>query len=273
MFFLKPFDHLVHMMGSINVAPKLNFGDPIAQNRNIGSIPFKRGPKIDFISLAVCVLLWFFGMAAKMISRWREVEEIAAKAEAEKVKAELGFLKAQINPHFLFNSLNNIYSMAISNSPATADSIMKLSKIMRYITDEMNADKVPLQSEIDCISDYIELQRLRLSKKVILDFSTTGDIASKYIAPLILIPFVENVFKFGISNHEPCNITIKIAAVQSGIEFYCQNKIFPLATNLESTGIGINNTRKRIDLVYNGKSKLDISNQNGFFTVELSIQD
>lgn len=272
-YFLKPFDNLVHNMASLRAVPTLSFGDPIAQNSNIGSAPLSRKNNIDIVSLVVCILIWLMGMATQIIGRWRIVEEKAAKAESEKVKAELAFLKAQINPHFLFNSLNNIYSLAVSNNPATADSIMKLSKIMRYITDEMDSDSVPLQSEIDCISDYIELQRLRLSKKVDLNFSATGDISSKNIAPLILIPFVENVFKYGISNHEPCNITIRLHASKSGIEFYCRNKIFPLTKHLESTGIGINNTGKRIKLVYDAKSKLDITKNNGFFNVELFIRD
>jgi len=108
----------------------------------------------------------------------------AARAEADKANAELSFLKAQINPHFLFNTLNNIYSLAVIKSDVTADSIMKLSNIMRYVTDEATEDFVPLQDELHCLTDYIELQRLRLGKKVTLNYAIAGDPAYKKLRRL-----------------------------------------------------------------------------------------
>ena len=143
-------------------------------------------------------------MAIKMTQQWRTTQQRAlqaeadkATAEADKASAELSFLKAQINPHFLFNILNNIYSLAITQNENTASAILKLSNTMRYLTDEVKADYVPLKREVDYIQDYIDLQRLRLSKKVKLDFSVEGDLENKKIAPLILITFVENVLFSG----------------------------------------------------------------------------
>src|SRR6201999_506982 len=104
---------------------------------------------------------------------------------------------------FLFNTLNNIYTLAVIQDEHAPDSILKLSNIMRYVTDDTREDFVPLQSEVDCINDYIELQKLRLGTKTQVDFKITGDIESKQIAPLILMTFIENVFKYGISKHEP----------------------------------------------------------------------
>src|SRR5688572_8003124 len=103
---------------------------------------------------------------------------------------------------------------------------MKLSNIMRYITDEVAQDYVPLQLELDCAANYIDIQRLRLSNKVVVDFSVTGDSEGKQIAPLILISFIENVFKYGTSSHEPSPISIRLIIKEKSITFYCQNKIF-----------------------------------------------
>jgi LytS/YehU family sensor histidine kinase len=130
---------------------------------------------------------------------------------------------------------------------------------------------VPLQSEVDCISDYIALQQLRLSKKVNIDFSVHGDTTAKQITPLVLIPFVENVFKYGISSHEESKILIRIHAEEKEIRFFCQNKIFPRHNKVERTGIGIENTEKRLELVYDGQQTLNVSRDNGLFTVQLAI--
>src|SRR5205823_10521035 len=124
---------------------------------------------------------WSLSAALSILKEWRNIEQRAAKAEADKANAELAFLKAQINPHFLFNTLNNIYSLAVTKSEMTPVSIMKFANIMRYVTDEVTQDFVPLQSEIDCASDYIDLQRMRLSKKVYVDYSVTGNLDGKQI--------------------------------------------------------------------------------------------
>jgi two-component system LytT family sensor kinase len=150
--------------------------------------------------------------------------------------------------------------------------ILKLSNIMRYVTDEVHADFVPLQHEVNCLQDYIELHRLRLGKMVELEYSITGDFDHKSIAPLVLVTFVENAFKYGISNHEKAPITIQLGAEADKITFFCQNKIFPHKTALERSGVGIANIRERLQYLYPGKHQLDLSTAGGLFTVNLILR-
>ncbi|RZM01083.1 MAG: histidine kinase, partial [Pedobacter sp.] len=192
-------------------------------------------------------------------------------AEAEKANAELSFLKAQINPHFLFNTLNNIYTLAITSSEHTADSIMKLSNIMRYVTDEVEEDFVELQNEVGCISNYIDLQRLRLGSKTSVSFTVQGDLSGKKIAPLLLMTFVENVFKYGISKQHQSDIDINLLVKPDTITFLCVNPIFERNEKLERTGIGLNNTRQRLKHLYPGKHILNIKDENNQFMVVLTL--
>lgn len=233
--------------------------------------PGPKSMRIDIVSIFLFIMTIALGMALKVTRQWRNSLQQVARAEADKAQAELSFLKAQINPHFLFNTLNNIYSLAITKNDKTADSIMKLSNIMRYITDDVSHHFVPLQLEVDCINDFIELQRLRLSKKVLVDFSVQGKLENKTIVPLLLITFVENVFKYGISNHENTTITIQLVADERSITFYCHNKIFIPAGTSQRTGIGIANAKKRLEHLYPNKHLLNITNENGFFSVELIL--
>jgi len=149
---------------------------------------------------------------------------------------------------------------------------MKLSNIMRYVTDEVTIDFVPLQSEIDCISDYIELQRLRMNDKTPVNFTVRGDMQHKTIPPLILMTFIENVFKYGISKHEPSIIDINIDVAESAVSFFCQNRIFIRNTDTQRMGIGIKNTKQRLEHLYNGRHLLYITNDDEFYTVQLVLQ-
>lgn len=161
--------------------------------------------------------------------------------------------------------------MALMNNPNTAESILKLSNIMRYVTDEINAAFVPLAEEIKCISDFIDLQKLRTGELVKVDFEVSGDILQHKVAPLIFMSFIENVFKYGISKHEPCSLAVKVEAHPGGINFYCRNAVFLAASLRKTAGIGIANTRQRLELIYPGKHSLHIENKSGFFSVELVL--
>jgi len=231
-----------------------------------------RSGQTDIVSIVLFLTVWSLSTAICIIRQWRLTEKRAIQAEADKANAELSFLKAQINPHFLFNTLNNIYSLAMTKSDNTAASIMKLSNIMRYVTDDIREDFVSLDNEIECMGDYIDLQRLRLGKKMQVDFLVEGETKNKRIAPLILMTFIENVFKYGISNHAPSAITIKLSADEHNITFFCQNKLFESPRNPERTGIGIANTRERLKHLYPNKHFLDIKSENGLFTVQLTLQ-
>jgi len=228
------------------------------------------GPFIDIISTFLFFVVIAFGIAIDTTRRWRQTEQRAILAEADKANAELSFLKAQINPHFLFNTLNNIYSLAVTKSDDAPGSILKLSNIMRYITDEAGQDFVSLESEVRCVSDYIELQRIRLGKKVTLDFQVQGQVATQNIAPLVLMTFIENVFKYGTSNHEPSHIEIALNVKPTKIFFSTRNKIFNRKLE-DRTGIGIVNTKKRLAFLYPNRHELLITNVDGIFTVELTL--
>lgn len=239
-----------------------------------------RGPRrrpFDVVSIFLFLLALSLGIALQSTWRWRMTEKRALQAEADraqavadKAQAELSFLKAQINPHFLFNTLNNIYSLAVTNSEHTATSIMKLSNILRYITDESGMDYVSLQQEIDCIRDFIALQQLRLGEKTVVSFQVAGPTDTLSIAPLVLMTFVENAFKYGISSHHTSTIDITIKADGRHIHFHCSNALFP-RKQAERNGIGIANTQQRLAHLYPQKHSLNISTENNLFTVVLEL--
>ncbi len=259
-------------------AERLPHDSPTA-NPAAGKPKAPRPRPLDVTSIFIFLIIMALSTATRTVGQWQDTEKRAAKAEADKAKAEtdkaqaeLSVLKAQIHPHFLFNTLNNLYSLAVTGSDRTAASIMKLSNLMRYVTDEVNADFVPLQSEVQCISDYIELQRLRLNQKTKVDWEVAGDLVGKQIAPLLLIPFVENVFKHGVSNHTPSTITIQLQAEENTIRFFCQNKVFPVPSPSERIGVGLANTRQRLAHLYPGKHTLHTGQELDVFTVELILQ-
>jgi len=275
--YARPFEQLLqHQRHHLNPPPSGGFNPGHGGPHQPGGGPPQgpRGPRsmrIDIVSIFLYIMTIALGMAIQVTRQWRNSLQQVARAEADRAQAELSFLKAQINPHFLFNTLNNIYSLATTKNEKTADSIMKLSNIMRYVTDDVSKHYVPLQLEVDCIHDFIELQRLRLNKKTQVEFSVKGKLEDKTIVPLLLITFVENVFKYGISNHESATITIQLTADERSITFYCHNKIFIPAGTPQRTGIGIANAKKRLEHLYPNKHLLNITNENGFFSVELIV--
>ncbi|QHT70480.1 hypothetical protein GXP67_29425 [Rhodocytophaga rosea] len=234
--------------------------------------PGRRPPLVDITSQFIFIMIMAMSIATGTLQQWRLIQKRMVQAEADKANAELSFLKAQINPHFLFNTLNNIYALALTNNQNTATAIMKLSNIMRYVTEEVTEDFVPLQSEIACILDYIDLQKLRLSKNIQLDIQIEGVRENMHIGPLILMTFVENVFKYGVSKKEPATITIKLLAEENQIRFFARNHIFTLPDKAERTGIGLSNTRKRLAHLYPNTHELTITADEKTFTVELVLK-
>jgi hypothetical protein len=301
LYFLKPFEKLLRNSEGWRIkmamqqaggrqqfgpAPGDNVGPPPIGNRqgpprdslNKGwrdRRPPQFGPgkrkHFDTISVFLFVMIMALSTAIKTVQQWQLTEQRAISAEAEKANAELSFLKAQINPHFLFNTLNNIYTLAITNNANTAESIMKLSNIMRYVTDDVTENFVSLQSEVDCIIDYIDLQRLRLGSKTTVNFNITGTIAQQKIAPLLFMTFVENVFKYGVSKQHESAIDINLHIADDIITFMCVNPIFERKEHIERTGIGIANTKKRLEHLYPGKHVLNIADDNDQFTVVLTL--
>lgn len=229
-------------------------------------------PGADPYNTVLFLLVFTMGTSISVIQRWLKTEQTRKETENEKLNTELSFLKSQVNPHFFFNTLNNIYSLAVVRSEMTAPAVMKLSAIMRYILTETQRDLVPLHNEVEFIHNFIDLQKVRLTDKVILNFSTEGDIETLLIAPLLFIPFVENAFKYGVSTKESSNINIEIKTEGNKILFTATNYIVPSENNLmENTGIGINNVKRRLELMYPGKHTLTTAQKDNYYSVHLEI--
>jgi sensor histidine kinase YesM len=195
------------------------------------------------------------------------------QAEKDKLNAELSFLKAQVNPHFLFNTLNSIYSLAITEkAKETSAGIIKLSGMMRYISSATEKDMVVLSKELNYITNYIELQKKRFGHTVKITYSINGDAEGKEIVPLILISFVENAFKHGINSEEDSVIEIHIHIKDTTLELNVfNNKVNVLHEEELASGLGIVNTKNRLQLVYPDKHTLKIENTVKFFSVHLKL--
>jgi two-component system LytT family sensor kinase len=230
-------------------------------------------PLLSPLNIAIFLMVFVLSTGIKVINQWLRSEQKTKEIANEKLQAELSFLKAQINPHFLFNTLNNIYALASTQSEHTAAAVMKLSSIMRYVLTEAKNDFVPLEKEILFTSHYIELQKMRLTDKTSIDFTINGDPLGREIAPLLLLPFVENAFKYGISTRECSPIRILLDIKEESLYFSISNhKHFNTTLRMaDNTGIGINNTRRRLDLLYPGRYELIINDKSNEFTVHLNI--
>lgn len=189
----------------------------------------------------------------------------------EKINSELLALKAQINPHFLFNTLNGIYGLSLSGSQNTSDSILKLASIMRHILTVSTTDKVRLTQELEYINDYIELQRIRLSKTKV-NFEVHGEIKNQQIPPLLFINFIENAFKYGVSNEEETIINIKISVQEKCVLLFVENDKTQSDINLvESSNIGMPNIKKRLSLLYGNNYDLHIRDKEDKYELSLKI--
>lgn len=192
--------------------------------------------------------------------------------EAQKIEAELIALKARLNPHFLFNVLNDIYGQALIKSNTTHESIAKLSSLMRYVITECNAERVTIESELSYIKNYIELQRLRLTPKTKVNLKIEGSTENIWIQPLLFIPFIENAFKYGVSTEKPSSIDIDFVIKNNCINFSVRNKIINSPDNYhESNNIGIETSVKRLDTLFKKQYKLDITKEEKEFLLTLKI--
>ena len=179
--------------------------------------------------------------------------------EKERINSELSFLRSQLNPHFLFNSLNNIYSLVLKKDATAPASLLKLSSVMRYMIYESDGARVPLKKEMEYISDYVELQRLRVRSPSVIVFDIEGEIADQQIAPLIFIVFIENAFKHGVgTGSQPTNLEIRFRIQKDRLQLIVINGkgLIDEVANAEPKGLGIDNVKKRLDLIYPGNYEL-----------------
>ncbi|WP_342646969.1 sensor histidine kinase [Mucilaginibacter sp. CSA2-8R] len=201
---------------------------------------------------------------------WFLNERIQRDLENQRLTAELALLKSQINPHFLFNSLNSIYSLAYQRANNTPEAILKLSEIMRYMLYECNDNKVDLAHELQYLQNFIDLQKIRFGANGHVDFRVEGIITYQRIVPLLLISFIENAFKHGVANDEQNPILIHITVDDSKLHFYMHNKKHLLNRDAAG-GIGLSNVKRRLKLLYPNQYQLNINETADTYSCELSL--
>jgi hypothetical protein len=207
-----------------------------------------------------------------VLSMLLKTRELWEQARSEKQATELSYLKLQVNPHFLFNTLNGIYSLALIKSDKTPDAIVKLSELMRYVTGEVGDDFVPLSKEIQYITNYIDLQRIRLEDTASIDYRVEGDYSAAKIAPLLLIPFIENAFKFGVNPEESSPINVHISIEKEELTLMVNNKKVRHDLSTSGNKSGLVNVQKRLDLIYPARHTLTVNATKDDYTVELNLQ-
>lgn len=218
------------------------------------------------------VFMMFTGMIRFTVDRF-DFESRQKQLENEKLVAELNYLKAQINPHFLFNTLHNLNYLVYAGSAKATEVIIKLSNIMRYMIYEANKTQVPLQHEVDYLHDYIHLESIRLSQSIHFAFEKEGDMENISIAPLTLITLLENAFKHGVRDTEKdCWIKLKLK-IEKGIIYYeVSNRILPVDPTRQASGFGLENLQRRLQLGYSNRHSLQIAKQNEVYTVQLQLR-
>jgi two-component system, LytTR family, sensor kinase len=245
--------------------------------RSVGVINFMIR---DWQHLQSVILLTFLTIEGISISyfalkEWSKSELVKSQLQANQLSTEIKFLKSQVNPHFLFNTLNNLFSMAQSKgNDELADGISKLSGMMRYMLHESNEEQVPLKKEIEYLQNCIVLNKLRYADdeaKVI--FNYPKDTEGVFVAPMLFIPFVENAFKHGVSIGASSEIDIDILVTDEQLVFTCANTDYSYIKRMEMeiSGIGLENIKRRLALVYPDKHRLTIHNKDGKFMVKLEI--
>jgi LytS/YehU family sensor histidine kinase len=223
--------------------------------------------RILFLSILFRVLI------ALIISSGLAIYEKWIQAEKEKLIAEISLLRAQINPHFLFNSLNFIYVQVYKKDEVAANSIAKLSSIMQFITSDSSQNKISLDKELNFITSYIELQKLRLTNSTEVHFSIIGESNDGLnIEPMLLISIIENAFKYGVSTEKNTKIFIEIKMDKEKLSLFVKNDIINIGENIQrDIGVGLENTKNRLNVSYQNCHQLIINNEGNKFMVELIV--
>jgi len=226
-------------------------------------------------NLRLSIIYSIYALLIKLAIDWYESQKFKAELIQQKQAGELTLLRSQVNPHFLFNTLNNIYSLVYQKSDDAPAAVMKLSGIMRYMLYDAVADKVLLEKEVEYLQSFIELQNLRLKQKDFVVMNIQGELNGRTIAPMLLIPFVENAFKHGSRNVANPGILINLFVDSRQIHFevtsYMRKNV--LEPRDGSGGNGLTSTKRRLELIYPGKHHLFIIPGEEMYTVKLTIQD
>jgi hypothetical protein len=240
--------------------------------------------KIAGVKFHVFVKGWWFGIAGyavvfltigsllRMFFIWLEESQVKMEKEKQNIKSELAQLKNQLNPHFLFNSLNNIDSLIHEDSGKASVALNKLSDMMRYMVYDTERDFVLLSEELTYIQNYIDIQKLRVSEPGLIYFIILGDSGDKKVAPMLFIPFIENSFKHSsLKGKDGNKIRIRFEISKNSINFSCFNRK-SLIQKDKAGGIGLENVKKRLDILYSNMYKLEVNNSDLEFLVNLELK-
>ncbi len=239
-------------------------------------ITYIRRITFDFPLIPVNAGIYVLGILYGMSRDWIQRTRRESRLVKEKMKADIELLRSQINPHFFFNALNNIYAIAQrKGEEETGRAIMKLSELMRHMIYDSDLEAVGLDRELEHVQSFIDVARLKFTpgEDVDIAFTKEGDLHAVRIAPLILIPFVENAVKHGLGSRGEGYIHMKIKVQDGAMLFSVKNPILNKGGAIRKhSGIGLDNVKKRLDLLYPGRNSLDIAEKEGVFNVELSIR-
>lgn len=214
-------------------------------------------------------------VTVRFLNYANEMNRLQQLLQQQKLEAELSSLKNQIQPHFLFNTLNSLYSLILKKSDKAVQVVLRLSELLRYVLYESEQPKIALQKEIEFIKSYIELEQMRLGTSARIEFEVFGDANSQHIAPLIIMPFVENSVKHcaALPGRENV-ILIKLSVSDNFFQLHVKNPTMQEASlfTMKEGGIGIKNVSKRLEILYQGKHKLEMKNEADWFEVNLNIE-
>jgi len=212
-------------------------------------------------------------IAIKLLKAWYASQQEKSELQNQSLISELALLRSQINPHFLFNTLNNIDTLIPQNPERASNSIIKLSEIMRYMLYDSNADLVPLEKELDYIQSFISLQQLRLKNSGHTQFKVKGDQVGKMIPPMLFVPFVENAYKHGSKQKSKPGILINVEIKENTITFEVINSFVKdaVVSKDKTGGIGLQNIKRRLELLYKDKHELNIKNDDEKYHVVLKL--
>ena len=229
------------------------------------------GKRANVGAVSLVIFAFLFSTSIKITQEWYRNEKQKQEIMNQQLVSELSFLKSQVNPHFLFNTLNGIYSLANKKSDKTPGAIVTLSELMRHMLYESEKEFVDLDKEIEYLSNYIDLQKLRLSDDALVSFSIKGSMIGKMIKPMILIPFIENAFKHGVAA-DGTDIQIDINIGEADLSLNVKNSLSKSNTKDSTPGIGLTNIKKRLDLHYPDCYNLKIAQKDDRYVVELFLK-
>ena len=233
--------------------------------------PHFHGLSIGFTTFPY-IFIWACSTAYQMFRNNIATDKLTNEKEKENLKTELSFLRSQVSPHFMFNVLNNMVALARKNSEQLEPSLIKLSSLLRYMLYETDEEKKPLQKEIEYLQSYIDLQQQRFGKIVAINTYLQQDDINYLIEPMLLIPFVENAFKHGVVVVDEAEIDVDLKVRDGILQFSVKNRFSETSENTDKTpGIGLNNVKRRLELLYAGKFVLHIDKLGGWYTVSLQL--